>query len=74
MQGRSLLVLCCYAGFFVGLFFELEGGGDIFIQNLCWLSVDYMALYPGRLFESNKGLDEECFLWDGNLCKLYVML
>jgi hypothetical protein len=29
----------------LGLFFEPEDGGDMFLQNIDWLSVDYAALY-----------------------------
>jgi hypothetical protein len=41
----------CYllhAGLFLGLFFDLEDGGDIFVQNTGWLSTDYTALCPRR--------------------------
>jgi hypothetical protein len=39
-------MLC--AGFLLGLFFDLEDGGDMSIRNVGWLSVEYMALYPRR--------------------------
>jgi hypothetical protein len=41
----------CYllhASLLLGLFFDLEDGGDIFLRNVSWLSMDYMALYPRR--------------------------
>jgi hypothetical protein len=28
--------------------FNLEGGGDVFLQNVGWLSIGYLALYPRR--------------------------
>jgi hypothetical protein len=30
----SLLVTCFYAGFFLGLFFDPEDGGDMFLRNV----------------------------------------
>jgi hypothetical protein len=30
----------------LGFFFDPEDGGDMFFENISWLSVDYMALYP----------------------------
>jgi hypothetical protein len=30
--------------FLYGLFFNCESGGIMFLQNIDWLSVDYMAL------------------------------
>jgi hypothetical protein len=41
----------CYvlhAGFLLGLFFDPEDRGNVFLQNVCWFSTDYMALYPRR--------------------------
>jgi hypothetical protein len=41
----------CYlpdAGFLLGVIFDPEDGGDIFLRNIGWLSTDYMALYPRR--------------------------
>jgi hypothetical protein len=38
----------CYllrAGFFLDLFFDPEGGGDIFLENVGLFSMDYRALY-----------------------------
>jgi hypothetical protein len=50
---------CFHAGFLLGLFFDPEDGGDIFFQNVDWLSTDYMPLYPRRqysLFSNNSPL------------------
>jgi hypothetical protein len=43
----------CYllhSGFFLGLFFNPEDGGDMFLLNIGCFSTDYMALYPVELF------------------------
>jgi hypothetical protein len=34
-----------HAGFLLGLFFNPEDGGNIFLQNVGGLSTDYTALY-----------------------------
>jgi hypothetical protein len=44
-----LIETACYLlhdGFLLGLFFEPEGGGDMLLQNVSWLSTDYTALHP----------------------------
>jgi hypothetical protein len=35
-----------HTGFLLGLFFDHEDGGNMVLQNISWLSVDYTALYP----------------------------
>lgn len=35
-----------HAGCLLGLLFSMEDGGDMCFQNVIWLSVDYIALYP----------------------------
>jgi hypothetical protein len=30
----------------LGLLFDPEDGGDMFLQNTGWLSTNYMVLYP----------------------------
>jgi hypothetical protein len=32
----------------LGLFFDPKDGGDMFLQNVGWLSTGYTALYPRR--------------------------
>jgi hypothetical protein len=32
----------------VGLLFDPENGGNMFLQNVDWFSVDYTTLYPRR--------------------------
>jgi hypothetical protein len=39
---------CFHAGILLGLFFNLEDGGNIFLRNVGWLSMGYMALYLRR--------------------------
>jgi hypothetical protein len=40
------LATCFHAGFLIGLHFDPEDGGDMFLRNVGWLSTDYTALYP----------------------------
>jgi hypothetical protein len=44
----TLLATCFHAGFLCSLFFDPEGGGNTFLQNVGWLSMNYTALYPRR--------------------------
>jgi hypothetical protein len=37
-----------HAGFLLAVFFDPEGGGDMFIRHIGWLSTDYTALCPRR--------------------------
>jgi hypothetical protein len=37
-----------HADFLLGLFFDTEDGGQIFLRNVGWLSTDYRALYPRK--------------------------
>jgi hypothetical protein len=32
----------------LGLFFDLKDGGDIFLKDISWPSMNYPALYPRR--------------------------
>jgi hypothetical protein len=45
---RVLLATSFHAGFLLGLFFDPEDGGDMFLRNVGWLLTDYTALYPRR--------------------------
>jgi hypothetical protein len=45
-QATSMFATCFHADFLLGLFFDPEDGGDMFLRNLCWLSTVYTALYP----------------------------
>jgi hypothetical protein len=46
-QGKHQLV-SKVTGSRLGLFFDLEDRGNMFLRNFGWLSTDYMALYPRR--------------------------
>jgi hypothetical protein len=56
----SLLATCFYTGFLLGLFFDSENGGDMFLRNIGWLSAGYMALYPRRWYSSYNYLIQIC--------------
>jgi hypothetical protein len=44
---KQSLYLCCSpsAGFLFGFHFNPEGGGDMFLCNISWLSTNYIAFY-----------------------------
>jgi hypothetical protein len=43
--GRRVHASCLRDGKLVGLFFDPEDGGDIFLRNMCWFSVDLTPLW-----------------------------
>jgi hypothetical protein len=45
---RAFLATYFEAGFLLGLFFESEDGGDMFLRNFCRFTTDYATLYPRR--------------------------
>jgi hypothetical protein len=48
-------IFACYllhAGFLLGLFFDPEDGGRMFLQNIYQLSMHYKTFYPRRLGSS----------------------
>jgi hypothetical protein len=45
-EGGSKYLL--HAGFLHGIFFDPKDGGDMFLQNVNWLSKHYTLLYPRR--------------------------
>jgi hypothetical protein len=45
-----------HADFSLGLFFDPEDEGDIFLRNVGWLSTNYTELYPRRQNSSFCGL------------------
>jgi hypothetical protein len=49
-------------GFFPGLFFGLEDGGQIWIWIIGWLSTDIVVLYPRKYDSSRKWLFWKSFL------------
>jgi hypothetical protein len=40
-----ILEFSFYADFLLGLFFDIENGGDIFFRNINWLSMDDTVIY-----------------------------
>jgi hypothetical protein len=47
-QGRWLVCSPPKACFLLGLFFDPEDSGNMFLQNISWLSIDYTALHSRR--------------------------
>jgi hypothetical protein len=45
---EALLATCFHVAFLLGLFFNLEDGGNMFLQNVGLLSTNYTALYTRR--------------------------
>jgi hypothetical protein len=54
----ALLVTCFHTGILLGLFVNLEDGGDLFLWYISWLSTDYMTLHPRRQYSSQPPLWE----------------
>jgi hypothetical protein len=44
----ELSLLSTYAGFFLELPFDPEDEGDTFLEDVGWLTTDYMTLSPRR--------------------------
>jgi hypothetical protein len=42
-EEHTASVFCFYADFLLGLVFDNEDEGDMFVRNVSWLSTDYMA-------------------------------
>jgi hypothetical protein len=56
-QIKDLSVTWVLSGFLHGIFFYPEDGGDMFLRNVGWLSMElsteYTALYPRSYYSSN---------------------
>jgi hypothetical protein len=61
---RALLATCLHTCFLLGLYFDPEDGGDMFLRNVGSLSTDYTALYPRRYCSSEQLLWEPQILHD----------
>jgi hypothetical protein len=48
VANKILLVTCFHSGVLLGLFFDTEVGGDMFLRNVLYLSTDYTDLYSRR--------------------------
>jgi hypothetical protein len=53
LEYNTLLATCFHASSLLGLFFNTQGGCNMFLRNVGWLSTDYMALYPRRQYSSH---------------------
>jgi hypothetical protein len=53
----------------LGLFFDYEDGGDMFLRNVGWLSTDHVALYPRRQNFSNIPVYWRQLAWSIPTCK-----
>jgi hypothetical protein len=51
-KAGAKLSTCLLASLLLGLFFDSEDGGDMFLRNVGWHSTDYTALYPKRWHSS----------------------
>jgi hypothetical protein len=51
-----------HAGFLLGLLFNSEDEGNMFLQNGGWLSMDYTALQPRRQIPHNTNKKVKLFL------------
>jgi hypothetical protein len=59
-EERALLATCFHSGFLLGLFFDPEHEGDMFLRNVGWLSTDYTVLYP----RTQNSLQRSCHFVD----------
>jgi hypothetical protein len=89
LQGWRVSKAWCllHADFLLGSLFNPENGGNVFLQNVSWLSRDYKALCPRRLNSSKlnilswfvswkiaglfKLLKLQQEIWNGTECNRY---
>jgi hypothetical protein len=45
-----------HASFLLGILFNPEDGGDMFLRNVGWFSTDYIAIYPRTLENKTFGM------------------
>jgi hypothetical protein len=57
-SGGYEVATCFHTGFLLGLFFDPEDRGDMFLQNVSWLLTDHTALH--NLFSSQLTVIRSC--------------
>jgi hypothetical protein len=72
----SVISYLLHAGFLLGLFFDPENGGDMYLRNVGWLSADYTALFPRRQNSGNNiTFQKPHYIYTKcNICSLLVNL
>jgi hypothetical protein len=55
-----------HAGFFLGLFFDHEDDGDMFLRNVSWFSTDYMMFCPRRQNSWNPVQNHSSYLFQNH--------
>lgn len=57
-SNNKLYASCFF--FLLSLFFGLEYGCNMYLQNVCWLSIDYAYLYPRR-WDASIDVSSPCY-------------
>jgi hypothetical protein len=62
------LVTCFHAGSLLGVFFKPEAGGDMFLRNVGWLTLDYTVYIPDNRYLHNHSCQTLKSYKDYSLC------